>query len=161
MYWKFCTIKGIRFTAFFMRGRFLQDLEVREGFKESLMCHQMSQAWWLMDMEGRSLHLHDLLMGMFGVAQTEGSWPWATLSDSGNKQLSVLSHLGHLGNLGQAPGPLCTPYFLSCKMQGPQACLWIKITWSCSPKHSEHASPLPTRISNPAGLRWGLKRVHF
>ena len=36
--------------------------------------------------------------------------PEPQLSDSGNKQLSVLSHLGHLGNLGQAPGPLCTPF---------------------------------------------------
>ena len=36
--------------------------------------------------------------------------PEPQLSDSGNKQLSVLFHLGHLGNLGQAPGPLCTPF---------------------------------------------------
>lgn len=34
-YRKFCRIKGTGFTAFFMRGEFLQDLEVQKSFEKS------------------------------------------------------------------------------------------------------------------------------
>ena len=101
-----------------MRGEFLQDLEVSQKSFEKSSVLSVSQAWWLMDVDDRSSHLHDLLLGMSGVAQTEGA-----LTLSHNFQIQETSSFPFYLILvvwetwGKAPD-LSAPLFLSCKMQG-------------------------------------------